>query len=172
MTLSDIITRFDLWLLDRVFQPVADRLPERIPAYEAGMSLLLGSLLLLATSIAAMIILLGEDPVNAIYDILIWGMWVAFYLGVNRMRILVRPGFMNPLRTMFLGFRPISFAFLLYAIWQSTSMPPPFSLGLWFNALADLAFVCGVYMISCEQTPPKKKQVNWKREFGGVPDQG
>lgn len=171
MTFSDLLTRFDLWLLDRVFQPVADRLPERIPVFEAGMSFLLGSVLLLATSIGVMVVLLGEPPLNAVFDLLIWGMWVAFYLGVARMRVLIRPGHMNPLRQMFLGFRPVSFAFLIYAIWQSISVPAPLSTALWFNMLADLTFTCGVYFVSCEQSPPRRRESAWKQDFGLATDE-
>ncbi len=43
MSLRDHLTAADAWLLDRIFQPIADRLGERPSAFDLGLSLQLGS---------------------------------------------------------------------------------------------------------------------------------
>ncbi|MCE0743451.1 hypothetical protein LWC05_06035 [Acetobacter sicerae] len=170
MTVGEGITRIDLWILDRVFQPLADRLPERLPAFEVGMSLLFGSLMLSGAATAAMIFLLGMDPFSAMFDILIWVLWVSFYLGVNRVRSLVRPGFVNPLRAMFLGLRPISLVFLIYSAWQGSTVDAHYALATWFNTLANATFTIGVYLASCNVKPPEQQASVWQRDFVGAPD--
>ncbi|MFT8718544.1 hypothetical protein [Acetobacter sp.] len=170
MTIGERITRADLWILDRVFQPMADRLPERLPAFEAGMSLLFGSLMLSGAATAAMIFLLGMDPFSAIFNVLIWLLWVSFYLGVNRMRPLVKRGFANPLRVMFQGLRPISLVFLVYAAWQGSTVPAQYTFAAWFNTLANATFVVGVYFVSCNVSPPPARQSVWQKDFAGAPD--
>ena len=43
MSPADHLTAADVWLLDRVFQPIADRLGERSSAFDVGLSLQLGA---------------------------------------------------------------------------------------------------------------------------------
>ncbi|NHN87775.1 hypothetical protein [Acetobacter conturbans] len=170
MTVGESITRIDLWVLDRVFQPLADRLPERLPAFELGMSLLFGSLMLSGAATAAMIFLLGMDMFSAAFDVLIWLLWVSFYLGVSRTRPLIRRGFVNPLRSMFQGLRPISLVFLVYAAWQGSTAGSQYSLAAWFNTLANATFVIGVYLVSCNVTPPPERASVWSKTLAGAPD--
>lgn len=165
MSVFEGITKADLWVLDHVFQPVADRLPDRFTAVDAGMNLLFGSLVLSATAIGAVVFLFGMELSDLLFNGLIWAMWLSFYLGVNRMKVIIRPGFANPLRGMFLGMRPLSLVFVIYSFWQSFSVPPPFNLALWFNTLANLAFAIGVYLVSCQIHPPERQNV-WQRDLG------
>ncbi|MBV1836940.1 hypothetical protein [Acetobacter estunensis] len=170
MTAGEGISKVDLWILDRVFQPLADRLPERLPAFELGMSLLFGSLMLSAAATVAMVVFFHMGMMDVLFDGLIWFMWVSFYIGVNRLRALIRPGFVNPLRTMFLGLRPISLVFLAYVAWQGTGVPGLYALAPWFNTLANFTFVLGVYLVSCNTNPPERKATVWQKDFAGAPD--
>ena len=75
MTLGERITRVDSWLLDEICQPLAGRLPERMPALEVGMSCQLGSLLFSAVSMIAVFVIGGmEDGSNMRVNVLGWGL--------------------------------------------------------------------------------------------------
>ena len=112
MSFGDRINQFDVWLLDRVFQPFADRLPERVPAMAVGMSFQLGAIMLSAASIIAMIVIGHMALSDAMFNVLVWCLGLAFYVGINRVRPMVRPGHMNPRLVMLAGMRtlPIPFA--------------------------------------------------------------
>jgi hypothetical protein len=159
MSIGNAISRFDLWVLDRVFQPLADRLPERLPGFEVGMSLLFGSLMLSAAAMAAMVALVSMDVLDITINGVIWLVCVTFYLNINRSRPMVKSAYVNPLRFQFLGMRPVSIVFLLYAVWQGISAEPPLVLATWFNTLANAAFSCGLYFVSCNVRPPMKKRM-------------
>lgn len=82
MDLGERIKRMDSWLLDDVCQPLADKLPERLTAFEVGMSCQLGSLLLSAVSIIAVFVVTGmNDFGNMIFNVLVWALCVTFLLG-------------------------------------------------------------------------------------------
>jgi hypothetical protein len=157
MTFSERVMRADIWLLDKVFQPVADRLPEKLPATECGLSCLFGALMLSAASIVAVIFLAGMEFSDAVFNVLIWALGLTFYIGIYRMKALVRPGHMNPLRHMLGGMRLISVPFAAYALWQGMSAPAPFLVPFWFNTLANIVFVIGIYLVSCEIRPPPER---------------
>ncbi|GBQ93257.1 hypothetical protein AA23498_1675 [Acetobacter nitrogenifigens DSM 23921 = NBRC 105050] len=166
MTFGERVSKADLWLLDKVFQPVANRMPEKLSAVELGMSMLFGALMLSAASIVAMVFLTGMEITDAIFNVLIWAFGLSFYIGVARMKTLVRPGHLNPLRVMLTGMRLLSIPFAIYAFYQGVSAPAPFVIPLWFNALANLVFVVGIYFVSCEPPPPPMRQSVWERGFG------
>lgn len=158
MTISERITAMDLWLLDKVFQPLADRLPERPSAIDVGMSLQFGALMLSAASIIAIIMMVHMAFTGIIYNILVWALGIAFFLGLHRMRPLIRTGHANPLRLMLLGIRPISIPFVLFAAWQGSVVPSSLMIATWFNTLSNLVFVIGLYFISCQPNPPQQRQ--------------
>lgn len=171
MSFGDRINQFDVWLLDRVFQPFADRLPERVPALALGMSFQFGAIMLSAASIVAMIVIGHMSISDAMFNVLVWCLGLAFYVGINRVRPLVRPGHMNPLRVMLSGMRPLSIPFAIYALYQGATAPPHFEIALWFNSLANIIFVAGIYLISCEVRPPGHRQTARAR-FGRMQEQG
>lgn len=159
MSLGDRIMRIDSWLLDEVCQPVADRLPERLPALEVGMSFQLGSLVFSAASIIAVFVLGGmTDFTNMAFNVLVWCLCVTFFIGLSRMRVLIKPGQPNPFRYMLQGVRLVSIPFTLYVLYQAYTTPAPFSTAMWFNALSNIVFVVGLYLISCQSRPPKARQ--------------
>jgi hypothetical protein len=171
MSLGDRVNQFDSWLLDRVFQPFADRLPGRLPALVLGMSFQFGAIMLSAASIVAMIVIGHMAISDAMFNVLVWCLGLAFYMGINRVRPLVRSGHMNPLRVMLSGMRPLSIPFAVYAIYQGVTAPPHFEIALWFNSLANIIFVAGIYLISCEVKPPGHRQTARAR-FGRMQEQG
>lgn len=157
MSFVDHVNRADTWLLDRVFQPFADRLPERVPAVELGMSLQLGAILFYAAAVIAVTVMGHLSLFDSLFNVLIWCVGLSFYMGINRMRRLVRPGQANPLRPMLAGLRPLSIPLLVLAAWQSSVALPPLALSSWLMTLSDLIFVLGLYLISCEPRPPMRQ---------------
>jgi len=169
MNVADAVNRADSWLLERIFQPVADRLGDRPTAFDVGMSLQLGAIVLDAAAVIA-IFMAGDLSVDsALWNGLAWALGCAFYLSIHRMRPLVRPGHANPLRFMLQGFRPLSIPFLVYSLYQAASSERPFMLAMQFNALANLVFVVGLYLVSTEPKPPRQRQrvpVGWRQAEG------
>lgn len=175
MTLGERITRMDSWLLDDVCQPIADRLPERFPAFDAGMSCQFGSLLLSAVSIIAVFVLTGmNDFGSMIFNVLVWCLCVSFFIGLSRLRVLVKPGKPNPLRHMLISVRIISIPFALYVVYQAFTSPPTFGTAVWFNAFSNIVFVAGLYLISCQPRPPRvrAKEDVWGHNFAPRPGGG
>ena len=161
MNIGDTVTKADVWLLDRVFQPFADRLGEKPTAFDIGMSMQLGAIVLDAAAVVAIFMVGGLSIDSALWNGLTWALGFAFYLSINRMRPLMRPGHANPLRMMLQGFRPLSIPFMLYSLYQSISARPPFVLAMGFNGLANLVFVVGIYLVSCQPKPPRQRQTVW-----------
>lgn len=161
MNIGDAVTKADVWLLDRVFQPFADRLGEKPTAFDIGMSMQLGAIVLDAAAVVAIFMVGGLSIDSALWNGLTWALGFAFYLSINRMRPLMRPGHANPLRMMLQGFRPLSIPFMLYSLYQSISARPPFVLAMGFNGLANLVFVVGIYLVSCQPKPPRQRQTVW-----------
>lgn len=168
MSLGERITRIDSWLLDKVCQPVADRLPEKLTALDVGMSCQLGSLVFSAVSIIAVFVLNGmTDFSNMAFNVLIWGLCVTFFVGLARMRVLVKPGRPNPFRYMLQGVRLVSIPFACYTLFQAYGTSTPYFLPMWFNALSNLVFVVGLYLISCQPRPPqtRAREDVWSRHL-------
>ena len=163
MSVADRVNQFDVWLLDRVFQPMVDRLPERPSGFDIGLSMQLGAVVLSAASIVALIATGLIGVLNGFSNVLIWLFGVAFYIGNSRMRPLVRPGHANPLRLMLQGMRPLSIPFLGYSVWIMLSASRELEMAFRFNALADLLYVIGLYVISCQPRPPayRRTVVDW-----------
>ncbi len=170
MNVADAVNRADSWLLERVFQPLADRLGEKPSAFDIGMSMQLGAIVLDAAAVIA-IFMAGDLSVeSALWNGLTWALGFAFYLSINRMRPLVRPGHANPLRFMLQGFRPLSVPFLFYSLFQAGMSHPPFRMAMQFNALANLVFVVGLYLVSTQPKPPRQRQAvrsGWQQQAGG-----
>lgn len=163
MSIVDRINQADAWLLDHVFQPMADRLPERLPAIELGMSFQLGAILFYGVSVALMLILGQMSLGDSVFNVLIWCVGLSFFIGITRARPLVRPGQPNPLRPMLQGMRPISIPFMVLAAVQGANAPPSLALASWFMTLSDVVFVLGIYLISCQPRPPSRKVTSPKR---------
>ena len=170
MNLADAVNKADSWLLDRVFQPVADRLGEKPTAFDVGMSLQLGAIVLDAAAVVAIFMVGGLSIDSALWNGLMWALGFAFYLSINRMRPMMRPGHANPLRFMLQGFRPLSVPFMLYSTFQAVTAHRPFLMAMQFNALANLVFVIGLYLVSTQPKPPRQRQTvrsGWQQEAGG-----
>lgn len=163
MSIIDRINQADAWLLDHIFQPISDRLPERLPAVDVGMSCQLGAILFYGASIALMIIVGHMSLGDAMFNLLVWCVGLAFFVGINRARPLVKAGQANPLRPMLAGMRPLSIPFMLMAAWQGADAPPNLVMASWFMTLSDVVFVLGLYLISCQPRPPSRRTVKNRR---------
>ncbi|MBE7212868.1 MAG: hypothetical protein INR65_17790 [Gluconacetobacter diazotrophicus] len=163
MSFPDGVNRFDAFLLDRVFQPVVDRLPERPSGFDIGMSLQLGAVVLDAASLVAMLALGRMGFGTGLWNAMTWLFAAFFYMSIQRMRPLVRPGHANPLRFMLQGLRPLSIPFALYSLWIMHGATLAMALALEFNALANVIYVLGLYLISCQPRPPayRRTVVDW-----------
>ena len=140
---SDRILAFDLWLLDRFFQPIADRLPEKWSALKIGMNLQLGSLVFSAGSLI---------------NVMAWCLSVLFYFSIYRMQSIIRVGFLNPFRMMLAGIRIISIPFAIYSIYLGIVADQRFQETLLLNSISNTIFVFGIYLISCQPNPPPEKK--------------
>jgi len=168
MSVADKVNQFDGWLLDRVFQPMVDRLPERPSGFDIGMSMQLGAVVLDAASMVAMFATGAMSPGNAAWNVLTWIFAVVFYVAIARMRPLVKPGRPNPLRFMLQGLRPLAIPFALYSFWIMASAPAAVAMAMRFNALANLVYLLGLYLISCQPRPPGLRRTVPKRGFSPV----
>ncbi|WP_438381791.1 hypothetical protein ABHV46_12955 [Asaia sp. BMEF1] len=173
-TFVERINQADLWLLDRVFQPVSDRLPERLPSAELGMSLQLGAIVFFLAAILIISFCGYTSLGGSVFNILNWVLFVAFYLGIMRMRQLVRPGQANPLRSLLLGMRPLNVAFLIYSLWRGVTGSGALMLVDLFMIVSNLIFAMGLYFVSCQPRPPVRRRsqshVELRPIMGGLRD--
>ncbi|GBQ85048.1 hypothetical protein AA0535_0660 [Asaia krungthepensis NRIC 0535] len=153
----ETVNRADLWLLDRVFQPVADRLPEKTPAADVGMSLQLGAILFFLAAIVVLSFCGLASLGSSVFNILNWLIFCAFFLSITKMRQLVRPGQANPLRSLLLGMRPLTIVFLIISLWGGVSDPGALMLVDLFMILSNLIFTVGLYLLSCQPRPPVRR---------------
>jgi hypothetical protein len=154
MSLADTLTKLDDFLLDRVFQPLTDRLGDRPSAFDIGISLELGAVVLEVAADAALFAV-GRLTVGAgLWDgfSCACGMW--FYVFMVRQRSLVRPGHANPLRLMYRSLRLLALGFALWSVFAAITAEPLGVLSYALNAVSNLVFVAGMYLISCQPRPP------------------
>jgi hypothetical protein len=154
MTLASSLTRFDEFLLDRVFQPLTDRLSDKPSAFDVGISLELGAVVL---ELAADVALYSIGRLS--WSAGLWdgfscacGMW--FYVFMVRQRHLVRAGAMNPLRLMYRSMRLLALGFAIWSVFTALTSHGDDALSYALNAASNFAFVAGMYLISCQPRPP------------------
>ncbi|WP_035773547.1 hypothetical protein [Asaia astilbis] len=173
-TFVERVNQADLWLLDKVFQPASDRLPERLPAAELGMSLQLGAIVFFFSAIAILVFSGQVSLGSSMFNILNWVLFVAFYLAVMKMRALIRPGQANPLRSFLLGMRPLNVVWLVISFWSGITGTGPLMLADLFVMISNLIFVIGLYLVSCQPRPPSrrtsKSRVELRPIMGGLRD--
>jgi hypothetical protein len=154
MTLAERLIKLDEFLLDRVFQPLTDRLGEKPSAFDVGISLELGAVVLELAADAALFAIHQLSITGGLWDgfSCACGMW--FYVFMVRQRALVKPGRPNPLRLMYRSLRLLALGFALYSVFAAATSDPGGTLSYVFNALSNFAFVAGMYLISCQPRPP------------------
>lgn len=157
MTLSERIARVDDWLIDQLFQPLADRLPERLTALHLGLSCQLGALMLDGLSLVLPMLLFGATLGNMIDSTLIWCISLAFFLGMKRSAPLVRPGMLNPLRPLLRAMRLLSLAFLLYQFFRGMGAPGIVWLVTQLTTISQVLFTVGLYLVACQPRPPYRR---------------
>jgi hypothetical protein len=148
MSAADKVNQFDAWLLDRVFQPVVDRLPEKPSGFDIGMSLQLGAVVLDAACLVAMVAIGRIGIGGIIWNGLTWVFAAFFYVAIVRMR-------------------PLAIPFAIYSVWIMLTAPGALMLAMEFNALANLVYLIGLYLISCQPKPPtyKRTATVWDRHL-------
>ena len=158
MSRTDRLGAIDDFLLDRLFQPVTDYLGERLTAFDLGMSMQLGAIVLdLAADVA--VFAAGRMGLgDGLYDGLSAACGVWFYVYLNRQRALVRPGKANPLRILYRSLRLLALGFAIWGVVSSAMPGTSGVLAAGLSALSGLAFVAGLYFIACQPRPP-----GWRR---------
>ena len=158
MRLADRLVAADEWLLDRVFQPITDRLGERPSGFDVGMSLQLGAVVLGVAADAVLLAIGLLSVTDGVYDGLSCACGLWFYVFMARQRSLVRPGRANPLRLTYRAMRLLALGFALWSLVSSVQSDASAALSYGLSALSNLAFVAGMYLISCQPRPP-----GWRR---------
>ncbi len=157
MTIADFLTRADDMLLDRVFQPVADRLGDRPDAFDVGMSLQIGAIVFLLAADGALLAVHRLGWAGAAWDGLSAAAGVWFYRVMLVWRGMVREGHANPLRPVYRPLRLFALVYALFSVWQIATALPSDRLAMVFDAASNLTFVAGMYFIACERRPPVRK---------------
>lgn len=153
-----IFVQIDYWLLDNVFQPITNRLPGEKSNLRLGMNLMLGSVIFSFAFLLMPLFFFDIGFFSSTYNLLSCVMVICFYMYVHRNQSLVREGFVNPLRYFLSGIRIISIPFTLYGIYvwmTSVGMMGRFTM---LYSISNILSVCGLYFISCNINPPKKKE--------------
>ncbi|CAI3929547.1 unnamed protein product [Commensalibacter communis] len=155
---DNVLVRIDLWILDTVFQPIANRLPGERMNIRLGMNLLLGSVIFSFAFLLMPLFFFNVGFFNSTYNLMSCIVVICFYMFVYRNQEVVREGFINPLRYHLFGIRIISIPFTLYGIYiwlSSGGMAGRFTM---LYCISNILSVCGLYLISCNINPPKKKE--------------
>jgi hypothetical protein len=153
-----LTTDVDTLLLDRVFQPVADRLEDWTTCFGlARVSLAAG--VALQTAVLAFDIQTYSDPVILILAV---GATLLAYLGADQTRALIarverqsRPGVMNVRRVTLRWQR---MAWLTVSACCAGSSFASMELGAVCGSLASLSWVAAVYFLSCSPKPPAARR--------------
>lgn len=164
MSQPPLLERIDAAILDRGFQPIADRLPERLPAFELGMSMQLGAIVLDVAADVALGLLGMLSFERAAFDALSWTIGLLFYRYFRQQRGLVRPGHANPLRHGFFAMRLLAIAFCVVSAMQSIGLHGQLLLPQLFNSTANLVFTAGIYLMSCTPRPPSVARARARAE--------
>ena len=162
MSRTDRLGAIDDWLLDRLFQPITDYLTgllgERLTAFDLGMSLQLGAVVLDLAADLADFAAGRMGAADGLYDGLSGACGVWFYVYLSRQRALVRPGKANPLRHLYRSLRLLALAFAAWGLLSGIMPGGTGALSAGLSALSGLAFVAGLYCIACQPRPP-----GWRR---------
>jgi hypothetical protein len=158
MTFADRIARADDFLLDRVFQPVADRCQGRPTAFDLGMSLEIGSVVFLLAADIALFAAGQLGWLGAVWDGLCCGCGAWFYRVMLQWRGMVREGRPNPLRPLYRPVRVLTIAYTAYSFWLVAVVDREGRLSAVFNSASNLAFLVGLYLISCQPRPPVRRR--------------
>lgn len=156
MNVGQIFHRIDDVILERVFQPIADRLGDGAKVFSLGCSFLLGSVILQAAAALLPIFLYGTTISTSVQNGLALMCSLVIYLGFQRFAPLVKPGRLNPLRPMLFSLRIV----VLFYVFGCTALlwfrPPPPSFLVWeeLDLLSQFVFVVGLYFMSCQPRPP------------------
>ncbi|MCX5616826.1 hypothetical protein NQF87_07560 [Bombella sp. TMW 2.2559] len=155
-----VLQALDDFILDRLFQPVADRMPESMSAWSIGINFELGSVILQFACIAAPLALYGGSLSESVQSVLILLCSVVLFIGFQRFRPLVRPNTLNPLRPLMRSLRLVCLAFLVYETISVLVSPASPSMWLWnrLGLLSQLAFVTGLYFMACQPRPPGEER--------------
>lgn len=176
MSAGNIFYRIDDLILERVFQPIVDRLPEGVKAFALGSSFLLGSVILQAAAALLPIIFVGSSFSDSMQNGLALLCSLVIYLGFQRFAPLVQPGKFNPLRPMLFSLRIVVLAYVIGSSLFLWFRPPPHAFLIWeeLDILSQLVFVIGLYFMSCQPRPPSWQPRNSKRtaHLSVVPDHG
>ncbi|CAK7192918.1 hypothetical protein COMNV_01128 [Commensalibacter sp. Nvir] len=155
---NNYLIKLDFWLIDNVFQPIADRLPGERTSINLGLNLILGSVVFSLAFLILPLILYNSGLFASTYNILSCILAFCFYGYVYQTQSLIKERYVNPLRYHLFGIRIISLPFAFYGLYVhfiGTYFVNKISL---FYSISNVLSLCGLYMISCNLNPPLQKQ--------------
>lgn len=171
-----VLQALDDFILDRLFQPVADRLPGAMSAWSIGINFELGSVVLQFACLLAPLLMYGASISESVQSVLVLLCSIVLFVGFQRFRPLVRPNTLNPLRPLMRSLRLICLAFLVYETISVFMAPSSPASWLWnrLGLLSQLAFVTGLYFMACQPRPPEEERRAARRrvELRGVVTDG
>ncbi len=157
MSLAQTLTRADDALLDRVFQPIADRFGGKPDAFDIGMSLQIGAIVFLLAADLALLAVNRLGWAGAAWDALSAACGVWFYRVMQAWRGMVREGHANPLRALYRPLRLLALFYALFSVWQFAMAAPADRTAMLFDAASNITFVAGMYFIACDRRPRLRK---------------
>lgn len=155
---DNILVQIDLWILDKIFQPIANRLPGEKMNLRLGTNLILGSVIFSFAFLLLPMIMFGVGLFNSVYNLMSCIMMICFYMFVYQNQSIVREGFVNPLRYHLFGIRMISIPFAIYGFYIWMTSGTIIGRITLFYCVSNILSVCGLYLVSCNVNPPKKQE--------------
>lgn len=165
---DNILVQIDFWLLDTIFQPIANRLPGEKMNLRVGTNMVLGSVIFSFAFLLLPMIMFGVGLFHSVYNLMSCVMMICFYMYVHQNQSLVREGFVNPLRYHLFGIRIISIPFAIYGFYVWMTSGTIIGRITLFYCISNILSVCGLYLVSCNVNPPKKQEQR-KVAFSGNP---
>ncbi|MDI2089825.1 hypothetical protein [Commensalibacter oyaizuii] len=155
---QNILLQIDFWILDHIFQPIADRLPGDRPNVGLGLNLLLGAVIFSIVFLVLPLILFDTGFFFSTYNFLSCILTVCFYMFVHRSQAMISDKFMNPLRYHLFGARILGLPFAFYGIYIWLNSWGYFSKITLFYCISNILSICGLYFVSCNVNPPRYKK--------------
>lgn len=155
---DNVLVKIDFWILDTLFQPLANRLPGEKMNLRVGTNLVLGSVIFSFAFLLLPMFLYGVGLFHSTYNLMSCVMMSCFYAYVHQSQGLVREGFVNPLRYHLFGIRIISIPFALYSVYVWMTAGTLIGRITLFYCISNILSVCGLYLVSCNVNPPKKQE--------------
>ncbi|MXV43737.1 hypothetical protein GS501_01530 [Saccharibacter sp. 17.LH.SD] len=166
MQLAEMARRVDDAILDGCFQPIVNRLPQKMTAWSLGTSFHVGAVLFYIVSFIGPVIFVGASADVLVQTLFAIAWIITLVLVFQRFRPHGQQNAMNPSRIMLRSMRLWSLAILLYGIYGLHGIEPAMGLWEYLDVCARAALVIGLYFMACQSPPPgMRRSSKWKYSF-------